>query len=721
MSFPFTCLEVNSLTPENVERVCRYAKRFNVRSIAYMGAEWQRYQFVDHTEWGVPPVDEAARAFMEEYQGTIRAASEQVSSHGLDFYLWRRELRLPLGFVEKYGVDWVNFENSELWELLRWNTRELFKLFPQTKGIFLSCTGEQKPGEWITANGVGGHLPLWQRFEKMFLTVREVCDELDREVVFRNHGVGEEGIPLVYDENTYMWHYLKAARALGADTTLMAKAVEPDYQASYPFNGVLGPMAQQQPTYIEFSLPMEYNAVGRTPFPMVEDIKMRILKAREIGCQGAVARIDWHMSQHRTIDTWSCLDNFTEINVYAFCRLINEPGLPVASIFQDFCKERFGSAAMEAAVEIYKDLYEAGCKTYYEQGTLACRTPSGAPLNPQSHLIALRKDHVVRWSFSPMDYANQDRALHPDARWIERIIAEKNEAVALYRQALQVLDSNQENFKEADYIAFRSGLQRAIDECDLRREYMAAFFAWLAFYQKGQESFKNAAKAYLKIAQPMAATYAAEYDGLEAPDPDARNVFQFGVNIQNSIECLQQELQDTEAYWSSSVSAPLQPDGATEGAFIIAVGALRLVVDPQAFMLRAVFTKEGRNLLTAPQTLATFRVGGLEEAGKHVGRTFVNSRAKSSSEKVIETSFRFGCQGANVCFIADQAQATLQVRCRMNTLPAGAQVELPWLSDILLSQPELVQDCQPPRSSQQAQRAVWEGPDLSEISVCLSL
>ncbi len=232
MSFPFTCLEVNSLTPENIERVCQYAKRFNVGSIAYTGAEWQRYQFVDHTEWGVPPIDEEAGAFMREYQQTIRAASERVVSHGLDFYLWRRELRLPLGFVDKYGLDWIDFENSELWELLRWNTRQLFELFPETKGIFLSCTGEQKAGEWITANGVGGELPLWQRFEKMFRTVREVCDELGREVVFRNHGVGEEGIPLVYDENTYMWHYLKAARELGEDTILMAKAVEPDYQAS---------------------------------------------------------------------------------------------------------------------------------------------------------------------------------------------------------------------------------------------------------------------------------------------------------------------------------------------------------------------------------------------------------------------------------------------------------------------------------------------------------
>ncbi|MGE9289587.1 MAG: hypothetical protein ACQKBT_01275, partial [Puniceicoccales bacterium] len=679
------------------------------------------YQFVDHSEWGVPPVDEDARTFMEDYQRTIRDASERVAGHGLEFYLWRRELRLPLGFVEKYGVDWIHFENPELWELLRWNTRQLFELFPATKGIFLSCTGEQKPGEWITANGVGGELPLWQRFEKMFRTVREVCDELGREVVFRNHGVADEGVPLVYDESTYMWNYLKAARELGADTTLMAKAVEPDYQASYPLNTLLGPMAQQQPTYMEFSLPMEYNAVGRTPFPMVEDIKMRLLKAREMGCQGAVARIDWHMSQHQTVETWSCLDNFTEINVYAFCRLINEPGLPVQTIFEDFAKERFGSGAAPAAVEVYKDLYEAGCKAYYEFGTKGCRTPSGAPLAPQSHLIALRKDHIVRWSFSPLDYANQCRALKPDLHFIERVLAEKEEALAIYGRALEALNQAREAFSEDDRAALAFSLQRALDETGVRREYMGAFFSWLAFHNTGESVYEQKVQAHLDALDRGVERFSEKYDDLEAPDPDAGKAFQFGVSALQSIQSLRSELELDRAYWSDGKAVQLVASREVDGAYVVTAGDLRMVIDPLTFGLVSICCGEGENLLVDPVSLACFRVGGLVESGIDVGRSFVAAQAKRLPGGLTETTLRFGCQGCRIVLTADPEVGSIEFACRFGRLPAGSSVQLPWLDQSAFHAEPNLRIQRRTENGGDPVRAVWDGSEIDEISILLQI
>ncbi|WP_269522729.1 hypothetical protein [Coraliomargarita parva] len=720
MSFSFTCLEVNSLTPENVERVCLYAKRFKVRAIAYMGAEWNSYQFVDHSEWGVPPVDAAARVFMEDYQKTIREASERVSLHGLDFYLWRRELRLPEGFVEKYGVDWIDFENPELWELLRWNTRQLFELFPKTKGLFLSCTGEQKAGEWITANGVGGELPLWQRFEKMFRTVRDVCDELGREVVFRNHGVGDEGVPLIYDESTYMWHYLKAARELGEATTLMAKSVEPDYQASYPLNSVLGPMAQQQPTYIEFSLPMEYNAVGRTPFPMVEDIKMRLLRAREMGCRGAVARVDWHMSQHRTIHTWSCLDNFTEINVYAFCRLLNEPGLPVKTLFEDFARERFGVAASSAAVAIYKDLYEAGCKAYYELGTKGCRTPSGAPLPPKRHLISLRADHILRWSFSPLDYANQCRELEPDRHFIDRIIAEKDDAIAIYTRALRILEDAQADFKTEDYEAFHFSLTRAVDETTVRREYMASFFAWLAYHNTGEPVYLELAQRHLSALSPLVEAYAGRYDSLEAPDPDAEDRFQFGVNSRDSMQRLQEVLHADRAYWNTGEAAPLRASGSVDGAYEIVSGDLKLIVDPIKGNLVSIQIGNAADLLGSPLPLVGFRVGGLEETGVDVGRSYVTAQAKYLGDGLVETTLSFGCHSCEFVFLAAQNRGQIEIKCCFEHLPKGSIVELPWISKVSSQDAFDIQDQTDPESRLSVRDGLWDGSKVGEVSVLLT-
>ncbi len=679
--FSFTCLEINSLTRDNVERVCAYAKRFNIGTIGYMSAEWQRFQFLDHTEWGVPPVDDNARRFMEDYQNTIREASERVVGNGLDFYLWRRDLRLPVGFVEKYGVDWINFENPELWDLWRWNTEQIFKLFPATKGIFLSCTGEQKAGEWITANGVGGRLPLWQRYEKTFRLVKETCDRLGRRVVFRNHGAGNQAIPLVYNENTEMWHFLKAAAAAGKDVTLMAKGVEPDYQATYPFNSILAPMAQQQDTYMELSLPMEYNAVGRTPFPMVEDIKMRLLKALEIGCKGAVARIDWHMTGHRTVDTWSCLDTFNEINSYAFCRLINEPGLPAGEIHSDFARERFGARAEKTAVFIFKDLYEAGCKNYYELGVKGCRTPSGAPNTPDGIVVSQRKDHIFRWSFSPTDFANRIRGLEPDRRFLKRIESEKNEALEIYRSALAALEHGHAEFRQEDADKLRCSLRRAYAEAEIRREFMGAFYACLAYDNTGDASYEKTAETRLASLRPLLDLFAEKYDSKEKPDPDAGHVFKFAVNTVDSMSKLQAKLEHSRAYWSAADAGgttDIRYSGKNDGAIDISLGSMVMTVDPGDCSILGIYEGQS-NLLKAPVPLVIFRMGGLEESGRHLGRSFVKPRAMRLSDGGTEVTLSYGAHGMTLTFRTSPNLNAVLVKCHYGNLPCAGTLEFPWM------------------------------------------
>jgi hypothetical protein len=683
--FSFTCLEINGLTPANVDRVCAYARRFNIGAIGYMGAEYRESQFLDHTKWGVPPVNDGARLFMADYQKTIREASERVTGHGLDFYLWRRDLRLPVGFVEKYGVEWIDFENPQLWELLRWNIEEVFRLFPATRGLFLSCTGEQKAGEWISANGVGGALPLWQRFEKMFRTVQETCDRLGRRVIFRNHGIGNEAIPLILDETTYLWHFLKAAAAIGKETIVMGKAVEPDYQATYPFNSILAPMAQQQPTLIEFSLPMEYNAVGRTPFPMVEDIKFRLQKAREIGCWGAVARIDWHMTGHRTVTTWSCLDTFNEINAYAFGRLINEPATPPDVIYADFARERFGERAAATAASIFRKLPEAGAKTYYELGTKGCRTPSGAPIAPNGMIASLRRDHLYRWSFSPVDYANYQGALAPDFHFIRRIQAEKNQALAIYREALQILDAHREEFRKEDADKLELSLRRAAAEAEIRRDEVAAFHSWLAYDNTGDDAYAKLAAALLDKADLFIAQFRKQFDPMDAPDLDARDAFLFGANAADTAVRLRERLEESRRYWETTVRASSVPrarlSGWEEGALEIPLATTALIVDPGSFRILGLHGDD-QNLLGKPVSLAVFQVGGLKEESAHLGRSFIKSRIVPLVDGREEASFEYGHHGMQVKLFSVADQDAWLVRLCHRNLPFAGVIELPWLQHL---------------------------------------
>ncbi len=711
-AFPFTCLEINGLTSDNLERVCAYAKRFHIGAIAYMSAEWKNFQFLDHTAWGVPPANDEARRFMENYQETIRAASEIVRSHGLDFYLWRRELRLPTGFVEKYGADWIDFKNPELWDLVRWNIESLFTLFPATQGIILSCTGEQKAGEWISANGMGGGLPLWQRFEKMFRTVKETCDRLDRRVVFRNHGAGNDAIPLVTDENTYTWHFLKAAAAVGPDLLLMGKAVEPDFQPTYPFNAPLALMAQQQPTIVEFSLPMEYCAVGRTPFPMVEDIKFRLQKAREIRSYGVAGRIDWHMTSHRSEQTWSCLDTFNEINAYAFCRLLNAPATSVEEIHRDFACERFGDRAAHAAAAIFKNLYEAGCKTYYEFGHHSCSTPSGAPLTPDGMIAALRRHNITRWSFSPVDYANHVRALAPDHHFLRRVEAEKSEALAIYDEAIRTLNAAREAFAGDDAGRLGFSLQRAFDEAAIRRDYMVGFYAWMAFDDTGEAGYEKIAADRLAALDTVIPAYHKKYDGLEAPDPDAGDIFQFGVCARDSSSRLAHKLEESRQYWRSPGSTGectrIRPSDVTEGAVEIQLNSSRFVVNPFRCEVLGI-TTHGRSLIQDPVPLVAFHLGGLTEEGYQIGRSLSKPRMARFEDGSEEIRFPYGYQGTEIALRSAVGSDSLHVRCRYRNLPCAGVLEFPWVR--LMSEGR----------QNPAPNATWPIHDDAEISLTVAL
>lgn len=681
MSNLFSCIEVQSLTEENLSRVIAYCKRFGMTSIAYMAADWGKFQLLDHTEWGVPPPDDEAVAFTKNLQATIQRASETVSDAGLGFYLWRREARLPVGFVEKYGQDWIRSENPEIWRFVAWNLESIFKLFPKVSGLILTCTGEQTPNEWISANGMAGSDPLEIRFEKMFRVASDICKSYGRDLVLRTHGIGNAAGKLRKDPEGYLETFLKAVGNVDKAQKIMGKSVEPDYQPGYPFNVVLGPMADHQPTLIEFSLPMEYNGVSRIPFPMVEDIQFRMQYAASVGCAGFVARIDWHMSGHQAERTWSCLDTPNEINAYAFGRLFNEPALTVEEIRKDYVIERYGKAAARVMGDVYRGLYTAGIKQYYELGHRASYTPSGAFLPPWTAATLLRRAEPHRWSHSAYDFINNQHALAPDAQYIALLEKEKDEAVAIYRNALNLVRENQRLLSPADFQQWEKGLSRALCECVIRKHQALAFYHWLAFENSGAEDHAQQVEERLAQAEPLIKAHSAEYDAAEL-DPEIGNSFAYGANARATLDKQREALAGSRAYWRSCCVSAGEKRRVYSRYELKAYDLpasdwrVRLNVD----LLRLQILENGNTPVVSLRPFLHLLLGGLL-IGEHLTHSFNGHRLYRESSGSVRLEILTMFHNLSVSLVAHPECRAVLVRVKVEDLPPDSRILLPWMTE----------------------------------------
>jgi hypothetical protein len=658
MSFEFSVIEVRSLTAANLERVCDVATRFGFTGICHMTTEFDKFQFLDHSAWGVPPVDEQARAFMVNHQREVRQASEYVHSRGLRFYMWRRELRLPVGFVAKYGPAWVDFANPEVWKLVDWNIRELFKVVPLCDGLMLSCTGEQKPGEWITANGVASDLPLADRFERMFRCVSDACADLGKELVVRNHGAGEPGLTL--DGGEYMQAFMEAAGRIGPDFAVMTKANEHDFQVAYPFNLVLSRMAAQQPAVAEFALAMEYNGVGNFPCPIVEQLEFMMRYVRAGGLKGVAVRYDWYPCEHQNRRTYSVFGNMNEVNGYAFGRLLNEPGARAEVLYRDFCRERFGAEAADSAFRIYSHLYEAGGMKQCVMGHQTCATPSGRPMEPEALFSMLRCTPRDRWSLLPGDFVSARRALDPDEDFIERVGDEKNRAKSIYSRALAELRTNRASFAVADAEMIEAGLVRALKELAIQHRYYVAAFLLRRYELHAVETCRSQAIALLDECRGLVAEYRATYDANEL-DPDSGDAWLFGKCTAGVVEKVAARLEEARGWHRRypGNTKLLRPSNQFEDALELRTSRFVLTVDP--YLARVCRLERDGVVLAEDVQLVEITEGGLfirpEQLAGHLCRA-----ACDGDGCLLEV----WCRHDNMCLVVrlDDDAGRMSVQCQ---------------------------------------------------------
>jgi hypothetical protein len=680
VSFSFKGFEIVSLEPNQLHKTCAYACEHGFGAIALHNIDYGKYHLLDYTErWGVAPVDSEAAAHSISLRQKISRGIEIVRSYGLEFWLFHHEIKLPLGFLDHYGVDFLDFSGTGLWELLNWRLEEKLKLFPDLAGIVFTGTGERMPGFGITVDGAVSSGTLAERFGKMYSTITDICHRHDKRVIIRNHGAGDEGTSNLPHETPFMTAFLEAVAPLKDKVLLMGKVVEPDFQTTFPFNHSLARMAAQQPTLMEHSMPMEWNGVNRVPFPMVEEIKSRYRFSVKAGCVGVMARIDWDISTHQVDVTNSVLNTPNEVNVYAFSRLAHEPALLSGRIWTDFCDSKFGHGGAVMR-DILQPLYAAGNKAHHVFGMRVCgpHNVSGGVWTPSEALACLLGNPLCLWTRSPLDDANFQRATAPDHSFIGSVLEEKDEALEIYRRSLSLLEENQTLFLDDVFQAMKIGLERAILEGQIHREYAAAFFHWLAFDQRWEDEHRVRAEEHLTALPSLAMRHQTNYaeQGDRVDENDWRSIKNQTLEAVSQLKDFVQASIEYRDTCNLTLEEKLNlQSGQVEGGLALPLGGDCITVDCVKGRLDAWESSAGYDYLPNAVALVRLEYGGLRHEGTHGFKHFHPRVYKTDSgHRVVMASPIAG--GIVLSLETDEKQGEVRLSCEPQTEGSSLLIEL---------------------------------------------
>jgi hypothetical protein len=80
--------------------------------------------------------------------------------------------------------------------------------------------------------------------------------------------------------------------------------------------------------------------------------------------------------------------------------------------------------------------------------------------------------------------------------------------------------------------------------------------------------------------------------------------------------------------------------------------------------------------------MVIFRVGGLEESGRHLGRSFVKPCAILLPDSTTETTLRFSAHGMAIAFRTAPNLNAILVKCSFGNMPCAGTVEFPWMTHL---------------------------------------
>jgi len=427
---------IHTADPEYLDRVLEAAPRYGVNHL-----DLSHDVVMNASEFESKP----------ELAQSVEGAARRAAGAGIKAYVWAHELDTR---DKDPDLDPASPAGKAFWEARREAYRRVLRACPSLAGVVLMF-GSSPTEVW----DIPGRDAFWKGLS-MPARVRYVT-ELVREVV-----VGEFGKQLVvrdFNHGPKQLQWLVEGLRDCPGITVYSKAEPQDFQPFYPHSPSIGAYGST-PQLLEIDLNGEYWGQSLIPVSLVGYLRYRIAHAASKGVAGAVGRIDTY--RNRALGTPS------EINLYAFRRLLEEPSLDEQRIYDDWLRERYrlapGSEPARRLQSILERSFEMAKRVYYTQGFWTWKSQSSLPRNAKQIDGCIVGKSTALWD--PAAAETERRLRRPAAADVRAILAEKDDGVALADANLRDMAPLAGRIAPSDYADWTRRLRLA---ADLARVYRA--------------------------------------------------------------------------------------------------------------------------------------------------------------------------------------------------------------------------------------------------------
>jgi len=394
------------------------------------------------------------------YDGSERAGHLRklaLEAHGLNLrvWIWIHELEndVPKQYRDGGGV---NLDRAGFWDWLRGKYEKLFTDFPEFDGILL--TFHETRHKIFRVSEVKSKLAMPDRFAKLINTIDEACAKHEKDFVVRS---------FLYEPRELQWFAL-GLKQVHPRVMLQSKCVPHDWQPFYPHNPMIGKFPDRK-LIVEFDCSSEFTGRNQVPWTCPEYFEYRWrYDLKQPGVVGYNARLD-----HAGYDA---LYTPNEINIYTLYRLTENPQITAQEIWKEWTVKHYGPAApwVEKALRLSFDILNKSFFVLEFWITNHSKLPSFG--YAEGHISSRT---IAKWKAQEPRYWELEKKLnHPDAELLEKILAEKDEAIALADEALYDLSRAKPNLNDKQYDDLSRRLQRQRRMATVWKLHAEAFFGY---------------------------------------------------------------------------------------------------------------------------------------------------------------------------------------------------------------------------------------------------
>lgn len=406
----------------------------------------------------------------EEMQRDLNELVERAHQHDIKAMVWEHQVDGP---PREFLVDGkLDFDNEALWKWLEDKHRRMFELVPGLDGIVLTLRETTYP---VHQGRVTSALTPTERVTKLVDAIAAVCEEKGKTLWVRDFSTSPQESKVLVDG-------INASRA---GVAAMSKHVARDWHPFLPPNPALGKYPGRD-QIVEFDLCGEYFGQSHVPYVIVNEIKERWSLAERKGAAGGVGRVD-------RMDS-NALGTLNEVNLYAFDRLLKDSSTPADAIVRDYARSHYGEPAARRVADALTRSYDIINKTLLIQRMKFLNEHTAVPR------LGYAESHIGSQSLAiwlPEYRAVEHELNHPTEDTVEKVVAEKDEAIALARQSLADIEAAKPDLKLDDYEYLHDQFERLLIIARLWRPMSAAFMHYLMIRQQASPEARAALNAEL--------------------------------------------------------------------------------------------------------------------------------------------------------------------------------------------------------------------------------